>query len=360
MVPQPGLIVELASQEVVVPLDDSTVDVLVDNYPLTREQVAPNGTGYLLPFRTHVKSLVWYRPAVFAQHGWEPPTTLDGLTDLTDEMVDAGVVPWCFAVESGSSTGWTASDWIEDLLVRRAGPDVYEQWLRGELPFTDQRVVDAVTEFDDLVLQKGHVAGGIQRVVSTSVDEGIAPLFEDPPGCAMSKDASFATSWFPDDTTVGPDGDVDFFVLPGVDDTEPAPLLRAGEGLVQFDDRDEVVQLMNFLAGPHGGDAWMERGGYLSGRTSVAPDAYGPTDRLFIDLLDGDRVEVFDASDSFRSPLRDAWLDALVSGIADQRGVDERDADLQALLEDVDEVRARYEDASSDADGIVDVETSGD
>jgi alpha-glucoside transport system substrate-binding protein len=156
----------------------------------------------------------------------------------------------------------------------------------------------------------------------------------------MYKQANFATAWFPEATTVGPDGDVDFFVLPGVSRTEPAPLLRGGDGAIQFSDRSEVSQLMTYLVSPEGGRAWAEQGGYFSIRDSVPIDEYGQTDQLFAEVLREGRVDRFDASDSFPSDLRDTLLDAITRYVEETSFLDNA-PNLDNLVDAVDAVDAR-------------------
>lgn len=331
MIPQPALIAELVTLDLLVPLADETVDAIVENYDLTAEQLAFDGAPLLAPYRTAVKSLVWYRPDVFAEQGWEVPTTLDELHALTDEIAltaatdedGESFVPWCFAIEAGTSTGWAATDWIEDLVLRRGGPEFYDRWVTADAAWDDDTIVEAISEFEDLLLTPGHSYGGSRRVVSEEVPAASEPMFTDPPGCVMYHQATFATTWFPAGTDVAPDGDVEFFVLPGVSADEPAPLLRGGDGALKFSDRTEVDELLTFLVTPEGGAAWAERGGYLSGRTSVEPSYYAESDRRFAALLLEDRDERFDASDLMVSDLRDTWLQQITEFIASSSHLDE-------------------------------------
>ena len=128
------------------------------------------------------------------------------------------IAPWCFSVSAGGETGWPATDWIEDLVLRQSGPEVYDQWVDGEIDFSDPRIERAFETFDQLVLAQGRVLGGRSEVLEVEVARAGDGLFTSEPGCAMFKQASFATSWFPDGTSIGPSGDVDFFILP---DEEP-------------------------------------------------------------------------------------------------------------------------------------------
>ncbi len=317
VVPQPGLIRDLVANARLVPFSDEIVDVLEDNYPPgTWDEFG--GRVYSVPYRSIVKSLVWYRPEVFATNGWEVPSTLDELGLLVDDIAQAdGIDPWCFGIFSGDDTGWPATDWVEDLLLRRAGPDVYDEWVEGDRGFADPAVRAAFDEFRELVLEPGRTSGGTGRVLGTSLAAIDDPLFATAPGCAMYKQASFGTIWFPDGTEIGVDGDVDFFVLPGETADEPAPLVVSGDRIVQLSDRPEVGALVTYLASPAGAREWAARGGFLSSRTNVDVDEYyQPQDRRLAEVLQEPSERRFDGSDQFTSVARDAFLEQITAWIA--------------------------------------------
>ncbi len=298
VVPQPGLIADLVERKAIVPLDDRTIDAIAENYNVRVDDITQGGAGYVAPYRITAKSLVWYRPDVFEQNGWGVPTTFDELVELVDRIStsDSGVAPWCFAMAAGTATGWAATDWVEDVLLHQAGPDAYDEWIAGTIAWDDTTTREALTTVDDLVIAAGRSVGGLRRILQGDVAEASAPMFTDPPGCAMYKQASFAQSWFPDDAVVGED--VDFFVMPGPDPAESSPMIIGADGLVQFSDDERVDELMAYLVSPDGGREWAKRGGYLSARTSVDPDTYyTDTDRQFAEVLLDGRELRFDASD---------------------------------------------------------------
>ncbi len=300
IVSQPGLVRELATEGALVPLDAATQEALAATYDEAVARLGVVGSQqYGVPFRVSIKSLVWYRPSVFADRGWEVPSTLDELEDLVAAVADDGELdPWCFTMEAGTSTGWAATDWVEDLVVRESGLDAYDAWAEGDLPFASPEVTSAHDRFDDLVLARGRLAGGRSTAVQVPVTDGDDRLFADPPGCALYKQASFALSWMPDGTTVGPEGDVDWFVLPGTDPGPPAPLVVGGDQAVQMDDRPGVARLMAYLAGPDAGQGWARAGGFLSPKATFTPEDYGTgVDRELAALLAGSPVLAFDASD---------------------------------------------------------------
>jgi alpha-glucoside transport system substrate-binding protein len=341
IVPQPGVVDELVSADRLVPLDEVSVRTLRDNYPADLIQQSTNGDVFSAPSRESIKSLVWYRPSVFEEHGWAVPTTLDELGALVEQIQqDAGdgspIAPWCFAMESGSATGWAATDWVEDLVLRLAGPEVYDEWAAGERGFDDPMIREALTAFDELVLRQGRTAGGLRNILQTEVTRASAPLFGDEPGCAMYKQASFAESWFPDGTVIGTD--VDFFVLPGTDADALAPLVAGGDSLVQFNDDATVDRLMAYLISPDGLEVWAGRGGFYSGLTTVDLDTYyTDTDRQFAELFRDGREFRFDASDLMPSDIGSGLLwREITSWISGTTTLDEFVAIMDAAYADAD------------------------
>ena len=302
VVPQPGVIAEIVGRDLAVPLADGTVAAIAEHYGERAADLTMGSEGYTAPYRVSAKSLVWYRPDVFDEYGWAVPTTLDELTGLVEEIqgTENGsatpIAPWCFSMASGTATGWAATDWVEDLVIRQAGTESYDRWTAAELAWDDPAIRTALTSFDDLVVASGRTAGGLRSILQVDVTRAGEPLFRTPAECAMYKQASFAESWFPDGVEVG--DEVDFFVLPGIEQGVVAPMLVGVDGLVQFSDDDDVHRLMEYLVTPDGAREWARRGGYLSGRTSVDVGTYyTETDQLFANLLLDGRELRLDASD---------------------------------------------------------------
>ena len=335
LVPQPALIDELIASGDLVPFSDEVATAVTNGFAPGSWSRAEDGSVYVLPYRSNVKSLVWYRPEVFAANGWVVPASMDDVEALADEIQSStDVAPWCFSISAGGETGWPATDWIEDLVLRQSGPEVYDQWVDREIDFSDPRIERAFETFDQLVLAQGRVLGGRSDVLGVEVARAGDGLFTTEPGCAMFKQASFATSWFPDGTSIGPGGDVDFFILPDAEPDAPPPLLVAGTGAVQLSARPEVDEVMAYLASPDGAEAWARRGGYVSARTDVNPDRYyRGVDARFSALLQNAPVTRFDASDQFDSTLREAVLDGITTWIVGRVTLDE-------LLASLDEVAA--------------------
>jgi alpha-glucoside transport system substrate-binding protein len=300
LVPQPGLVREMFSDGHIVPIPDDTAEMLSGSYDdVALDLGRVDGTLVGFPYRTNVKSLVWYRPEVLTDLGFTPPASLAELESLVAQIQARGLTPWCLGIESQLATGWPGTDWVEDLIVRQSGPEVYHDWVTGDVPFSDERIANAFSTFRALVLEPGRVAGGVSKVLSTSTQMSDDPLFTAAPGCVLFKQASFAYGWMPPGLELGPEGDIDFFLLPGTEAGTLAPVVVGTDLAVAFSDRPEVAAVLAQLATPEAGRAWAQGGSYVSLRNDVDPASYyRPEDQAVAEVLLGAETLVFDGSDA--------------------------------------------------------------
>lgn len=327
MVPQPGVLGALVDEERIAPLSGAALDQLDANYsPQARALGEVDGTTFAVPFRINIKSLVWYRPEVFDERGWERPHSLDELEATAARIqAEGSMAPWCLALESGTSTGWPATDWIEDLVLRRAGAEAYEAWAAGELPFASPAVTDAFEQMQALVLADGRVHVGAADSVEIPTTQVVDPLFGDDPGCAMAKQADFAIGWMPPGTSVGPDGDVDFFVLPAADPDAEPPLVVGGDLAVQFRSSPDVDAFIAYLAESQVGAPWASAGGFLSPKQTFDRTEYrDDTERRLAELLTSAEKLAFDASDRMPAEIGSRLLwDEITLWVAGARSYDD-------------------------------------
>ena len=174
-----------------------------------------NGEHYGIPTNINLKSMVWYPKATFDAAGYTIPETWDDLIALSDQIVADGSTPWCVGFQSEGSTGWPATDWMEDIMLRTAGPEVYDQWRTHEIPFNDASVLNAIDTFGDVMFADGYVLGGADATPDIPFGDAPGPMFQDPPGCWLHRQASFIPAFFPTDAVAGED--YDWFPLPPID-----------------------------------------------------------------------------------------------------------------------------------------------
>lgn len=303
--PQPGLAADLAGRGLLADLGEDTADWIRDNYAAGQSWVdlgsypGPDGDTSLYGFfyKVDVKSLVWYIPENFEDAGYEVPESMEDLKALTDQMVADGETPWCIGIGSGGATGWPATDWVEDLMLRTQPPDVYDMWVSNEMSFSDPRVVGAIDEFGHFARNDDYVAGGAGAVSSVDFRDSPAGLFASPPQCYMHRQASFIPSFFPEGPVVGED--VDFFYFPAYAGMDLGrPVLGAGTLFAITSDSKGARAFIEFLKSPIAHEVWMAQSGFLTPHNGVNPDAYGdPVLRAMGDILLGATTFRFDGSD---------------------------------------------------------------
>ena len=273
LLPQVGTIGERVDVGAVA-LEDMGFDIaeLEDNfgdYFMSLAEV--DGQHYGVPTNINLKSMIWYPKDNFDDAGYEVPETWDDLMALTDQIKDDGGTPWCVGYESEGSTGWPATDWMEDIMLRTAGTDVYDQWVNHEIPFNDPAVQNAAEVFGEVMFGEGNVLGGVENTPSVAFGDAPGPMFEDPPGCWLHRQASFINAFFPEDAVAGED--YDWFPFPPIDEEGT---LFAGELAVAFEDRPEVRDFLERFSGEEaqcalGGETGSSR---LSPNVNVGPDCY--------------------------------------------------------------------------------------
>jgi alpha-glucoside transport system substrate-binding protein len=220
LVPQPGTVATQAEAGTIVSLEDLGFDIgeledTVGEYLMSLVEF--DGEHWGLPTNVNLKSMIWYPKDDFDAAGYTVPTTWDELMALSDQMVADDNTPWCVGFESGGATGWPATDWMEDIMLRTAGPDVYDRWVTHEIPFNDPAVVTAAETFGDVMFHEGYVLGGAADTPSIAFGASPLPMFEDPPGCWLHRQASFiiGAAPFPEDAESGVD--YDWFPFPPID-----------------------------------------------------------------------------------------------------------------------------------------------
>jgi len=261
------------------------------DFPATIGLYTDGDSVYGIPYKVDVKGVIWYPIQAFADAGYEIPQTWDDLVALSDRIVADGGYPWCIGMENGTATGWEATDWIEEILLRQAGPEVYDKWISHEIPFNSPEIKAAWDEAGRFFFTPGYVLGGNTAIVATSIRVPMDPMFDafdaskdNKPGCWMqnipfwygpdffpdkraSTDPNFQSQW-----VVGED--IGIFGIPPMDPAKGIPAEGSGDGLMVFNDRPEVRAVAQFLATPEGIETWAQKGSAIGANQNIPEDWY--------------------------------------------------------------------------------------
>jgi alpha-glucoside transport system substrate-binding protein len=268
--PQPGLAANMAAIGGLVPLGDKTSNWVKTNFAAgsswadlgTYANKAGKKEFFGLFYNVNVKSLVWYIPENFKEKGYKVPKTMEELQDLTKKMAaDGGAKPWCIGLGSDAATGWPATDWVEDFMLRTQTPAVYDGWVDNSIKFNDKRVVEAIEAYGAFAKNDAYVDGGAKAVATVSFKDSPKGMFGSPPKCYMHRQASFIPAFFPE----GKAEEADFFYFPSYASKKLGnPVLGGGTIMTITKDSKGSRAFMEFLQHPQAHETWMAEGGFLT------------------------------------------------------------------------------------------------
>jgi alpha-glucoside transport system substrate-binding protein len=317
---------------------DSLVDLgtVLDVPTYTSETAAPlvelgkvNGKQVGVFIKTALKGPIWYNPKVAGDLTASAPKTWDDLKTLISTDKSKANMPWCLGVESGAASGWPGTDWIEDIVLRTAGPDAYAQWYQGKVKWTDPAIKAAWQQFGDVV---ANSYGGATAVNSTNFANAGDPLFKTPPGCLFLHQGSFITGLgaFPKQKA---GTDYNFFPFPDINAQYAGAVEGAGDLFGMFHDTPAAKSLMAYLVTAPAQDIWVKIGGALSANKN-ATDYPDDISKRSAEILQNAKIFAFDASDLMPTAMNDAFWKGIVAYIKDPSSLDSILANLDKTQTD--------------------------
>jgi alpha-glucoside transport system substrate-binding protein len=267
---QPGLMAGFAEQGAIQPIDDLRDDI-VDNFGEAVADVGSvDGTQYAVMFKGSNKATVWYNVAAFEEAGVEPPETWDELLEVAETLKAAGITPFSVGVD----VGWPITDLFENVYIRTAGVEMYDQLANHEIPWTDQSVKDALTVMQDIFGDSANLAGGTSTSLETEMPSSVAKVFSESPEAAMVIIGDFAPGVVADNP-LEPETGYNVFAFPSIDGSPPS-VVGSGDLFVKFRDSEAADAFLAYLTTPEAAEIWASRGGFSSPNknldTSVYPD----------------------------------------------------------------------------------------
>jgi alpha-glucoside transport system substrate-binding protein len=325
--PGPGLMQQWYADGVLLPLDfvDFAAYEAATPPGFAALGQAPDGKLAGIFTKGAVKGLIWYNTGVW-QGG--APATWDELKAAATSTGDTQT--WCIGLESGGDSGWPGTDWIEDIVLRQAGTEVYDGWVAGTTPWTDPAIKAAWEEFG-VAVQNAH--GGSDFVNATAFGKAANPMFTDPPGCLLHHQASFITTFFESEAGATPD-QFDFFPFPDIDPANSG-VTGGGDLFGMFNDTPQAQSMIQYMLTPEAQQIWVELGGFISANKNVPVDAYpDEVSGRSAEILANAETFRFDAGDLMPSALSAAFFDAVVEYVDNPENLDAILANLEAVSAD--------------------------
>jgi len=290
---QPGLIKQFAEQGALQPLTFAQ-DEIEKNFPPDIVKLGTiDGKLYSFVFKAANKSTVWFNVHSFEDAGVQPPKTWDDFTKAADTLKASGVP----AYSIGGADGWTLTDLFENIYLRQAGPEKYDQLTNHEIKWTDQSVKDALSTMADVLGATDNIVGGTSGALQTDFPTSVSNVLTDKPKGAMVIEGDFVPGVVSSKTKVEAKTDYDVFPFPQVGDSGNA-VVGGGDSVVMFKDSPAAQALVKYLASPEAAEIWAKRGGFSSANTQLSPEAYS-------DELTRTTASAIAGADTFRFDMSD-------------------------------------------------------
>ena len=291
-VAQPGLVKDLQKKGALKPIEFAR-STIADNFPEDIVKLGEiDGRLYSLLFKAANKSTVWHNVSAFENAGVSPPETWDDLLEVAETLKASGVPAYSIA----GADGWTLTDLFENVYLRQAGPDKYDDLTNHAIPWTDESVKQALTTMADVLGDKSNIAGGTSGALQTDFPTSVANVFRDPPKAAMVIEGDFVPGAAAN-TELEPGTGYDVFPFPALGDVENA-VMGGGDSIVMFRRTRASEALLEYLASPEAAEIWARRGGFSTANRNVPDSAYPDeiTRRTATAIADADTFR-FDMSD---------------------------------------------------------------
>lgn len=277
ILPNPALMRQLASQKHLTRLE-SFLDMptMRKDYPTEWLNLASyQGSLYALIYKAANKGTVWYSPTRFDALGYGLPATWEDLLALSTRIANSGRYPWTLGVENATASGWPAADWIAEIYLKQFGPDLYDQWVNHQIPWTHESVRQAFQLFGQIISGPHYLAETPQAVLNTSYTDACYAPFTTPPQAYMDYLGDFAvgfiTSRFP---AAKPGVDFAFFPFPTLNPKYVNAVTGSADLVVAMNDNDAVREFMTYLSTAQAQAIWVQLGGATSVSKAVDLQAY--------------------------------------------------------------------------------------
>jgi alpha-glucoside transport system substrate-binding protein len=343
MLAQPSAVVEYGGRGLTTDVTTfMDADTLNEQFPAgfgTSILTGDGGEIWGIPYKVDVKSTIWYPIIAFENHNYEVPTTWEAMEALAAQIVaDGNGSPWCVAILDGAATGWIATDWLEDVMLRTAGIDAYNRWITNDLKFDSPEVRAALDVIAEQWFTEGYVHNGYQSITATDRLEAMDGMFPPDgnwegftPECWMHRQATwFGPDFFPDKRAnadpsyvsqyvVGED--IGLMYFPQIDPAHGTPALGAGDTLMVLRDdpenRPEIRAVAQFLSTPQGLQRWIERGSAISANQTTPDEWYAGAYKLDVaaEIVANSTALGFDASDLMPAEVQRAFWDGITEWI---------------------------------------------
>jgi alpha-glucoside transport system substrate-binding protein len=290
---QPGLVKQFQGQGKLKDMEFARKDLEANFSPDVVKLGTIGGKIYSFIPKGANKSTVWYNVEAFKNAGVNPPKTWDEFLQAA-KTVKASGTP---AYSLGAGDGWTLTDLFENIYIRTAGADKYDQLSDHKIKWTDPSVKTALKTMADVFSDTSNIVGGTSGALQTDFPTSVSKVFINPAKAAMVIEGDFVPGVVAGKTDLKAGSGYNVFDFPSVDGSEPS-VVGGGDNLIMFKDSPAAEAFVKFMASPEAGKVWVSNGGVSSPNKNVPASAYpDPITRATATKLADAKTFRFDMSD---------------------------------------------------------------
>jgi len=88
-------------------------------------------------------------------------------------------VPWSMGFAGDAATGWTGSDFIQDLMLTQQGPQYVLDLISGNVAYNDASVMTAYETYQKWAADPKYTVGGSDGTLNTPFLDAIYKVFQE-------------------------------------------------------------------------------------------------------------------------------------------------------------------------------------
>ena len=233
-------------------------EVLTKNYSKHLQEITTSqkdNINYGVLFRLIPNSLIWYDVGKYERLGSPNFESFEDMISFTKQYSSFDNPLWCMDIESGASTGWIATNWLEDLILHEYGPDIYDDWFKQIITSQNNEITLSILNIGKLIFDENAVYGGNQRIISKEFRNNYRNLLDEDISCVFSWSGHFASMYFPSNKSY--EYDYDFFKFPSKSNKNA--MVGIGDSLVILNESNKSIEVFRSLVDDNFGQSWISK-----------------------------------------------------------------------------------------------------
>jgi len=259
IIPNPQGVTNLGERSIVLPIEEliskDKIKSSFSNHLINVTTSSDTEINYGVFFRLFPNSLIWYDVEKYQKLGSPEFESYIDLLEFTKQNSSENNELWCLDMESGGSTGWVATNWLEDLIIHHYGPEIYDNWYSQALKPSSKEVIFSFMDIGRLVYPENYVFGGYKRIVRKEFRNNFLNLTNKDLSCVFSWSGHYSSYYFPNNSEFGKD--YDFMKFPSIKNKNA--LIGIGDILVATNKKETTIDVINFLINDNFGKTWMSK-----------------------------------------------------------------------------------------------------